>query len=85
MKRWIIGAASTLCLSVLALLAVKAYADIGRGVGAEFGSMDSPETAFPVAVGFGAMYLIPISAIVLVVLVLIAIVRAERPRRQPQG
>lgn len=85
MKRWIIGAASTLGLSILALLAVKAYADIGRGVGAEFGSMGSPEAAFPVAVGFGAMYLIPISATVLVVLVLIAIIRAERPRRNPHG
>lgn len=85
MKRWIIGAASTLGLSIVALFAVTAYADIGRELGAQFGSMGSPETAFPVAVGFGVMYLIPISAMVLVVLVLIAIFRAERSKGEAGG
>lgn len=44
------------------------------------GGMGSPEAAFPVAVGFGSMYLIAISAAVLVILVLVAIVRAYLPR-----
>jgi heme/copper-type cytochrome/quinol oxidase subunit 2 len=77
LKRWIIGTASILGLSIVALAAVAIYANVGRANGVEFGSMDSPEAAFPVAVGFGSMWFIAISAIVLVVLVLISIVRAN--------
>ncbi|GGE84559.1 hypothetical protein [Mycetocola zhadangensis] len=80
MKRWIIGVASILVLSIFALLAVKTYADIGRGLGVQFGPMDSPEAALPVAVGFGSMYLIGISAVVLVALIGVTIVRAYFPR-----
>ena len=80
MKRWILGAASSLGLSILALVAVKTYADVGRSLGVQSGGMGSPEAAFPVAVGFGSMYLIAISAAVLVILVLVAIVRAYLPR-----
>jgi hypothetical protein len=83
-KRWIIGVASVLGLSIFALLAVYVYAGIGRSLGWQFGSIDSAEAAFPVTVGFGAMYLIPISAAVLVVLVISAIVRAYIPRGNAQ-
>jgi uncharacterized membrane protein len=83
-KRWIIGTASILCLSIVALLAISAYGDIGRALGVQFGSMDSPEAAFGVAVGFGSMLLIPISAVVLVLLVVVAIVRAYLPRGEPR-
>lgn len=80
MKRWIVGVASVLGLSIFALLAVYVYAGVGRSLGWQFGSLDSAEAAFPVAVGFGAMYLIPMSAAVLVALIIIAIVRAYIPR-----
>jgi uncharacterized membrane protein len=80
MKRWIIGAACTLGIGIVALIAVVAYGSIGRGLGVQFGSMGSPEAAFPVAVGFGSLFLIALSATVLVILVLVAIVRAYLPR-----
>jgi hypothetical protein len=66
MKHWIIGTASVLGLSIIALAAVAIYARVGRANGVEFGSMGSPEAAFPVAVGFGSMWAIAISATVLV-------------------
>ncbi|MCP2030351.1 hypothetical protein L1277_000415 [Okibacterium sp. HSC-33S16] len=83
MKRWIVGVASVLGLSIFALLAVYVYAGIGRSLGWQFGSLEGAEAVSPVAVGFGAMYLIPMSAAVLVVLIIIAIVRAYIPRGNP--
>lgn len=80
MKRWIAAAASLLGLSILTLVGVVAYVNIGRSRGEHWSSLDGPEAVWPAAVGFTALWAIPISAIVLVGLVLAAIVRAYRPR-----
>ncbi|GAB3142638.1 hypothetical protein GCM10027057_26950 [Marisediminicola antarctica] len=80
MKRWIIAAASTLGLSIAALVGVVAYTAIGRARGENWSSLNGPEPVWPAVVGFGAMYVIPISALLLVVLVVSAIVRAYMPR-----
>ena len=80
MKRWIIAAASTLGLSIAAFVGVVAYTAIGRARGENWSSLNGPEPVWPAVVGFGAMYVIPISAFVLVVLVVGAIVRAYMPR-----
>ena len=80
MKRLIIAAACVLAASILAHWAVAIYAQVARGAGVQFGGMDSPEAAFPLAVFFGTLWLIPLSALVLVVLVGVAIVRAYLPR-----
>ncbi len=80
MKRWIIGTASTLGLSLAVLLGIYAYVEIGRALGEQWSSLDGPGPVWPAIVGFGAIYLIVISAAVLVVLVLVAIARAYLPR-----
>ena len=80
MKRWIIGAASALGLSLVALLGVSAYVAIGRNLGERWSSFDGPEPTWPVSVGFGSMWLAAISATVLILLILVAIVRAYFPR-----
>jgi hypothetical protein len=80
MKRWIVAAAGLLGLSILTLLAVIAYVNTGRSRGEQWSSLDGPEPVWPAVVGFAAMWAIPISAIVLVGLVLAAVVRAYRPR-----
>lgn len=79
MKRWIIGAASALGLSVAALLGVYAYLEIGWARGEQWASLDGPAPVWPVIVGFSAMYLIPISALMLILLVGVAIVRSYLP------
>ena len=80
MKRWIIGAASALVLSLIALSGVSAYVAIGRNLGERWSSFNGPGPTWPVAVGFGSMWLAAISATVLILLVLVAIVRAYFPR-----
>jgi heme/copper-type cytochrome/quinol oxidase subunit 2 len=82
MKRLIIGAAGILALSVIALVSAYIYGNVARDLGWEIVKIDSPEAAFLMTVGFGAMYLIPISAVILVVLLLVAIVRAYFPREE---
>lgn len=80
MKRWIAAAAGLLGLSILVFVGVVAYVDIGRSRGEQWSSLDGPEPVWPAVVGFGALYAIPISAIVLVGLVVAAILRAYLPR-----
>lgn len=80
MKRWIAGSAITFAVSLLALIGVGIYTAIGRSRGEHWSSLDGPEPIWPAVVGFGAMNLIAISAIVTIVLVLIAILRAYLPR-----
>ncbi|MBX0302000.1 hypothetical protein K2F54_18725 [Cryobacterium sp. 1639] len=80
MKRWIAAAAGLLGLSILTLVGVVAYVNIGRSRGEQWSSLDGPEAVWPAVVGFTALWAIPISAIVLLGLVLAAIVRAYRPR-----
>ena len=85
MKRWIAGAAALLGLSLLALAVAVIYGNLGRSRGEQWGSLDGPEPVWPAVLGFGALWAIPISAIVLVGLVVIAIVRAYRPRSGSEG
>jgi len=80
MKRWIAAAAGLLGFSILVFVGVVAYVDIGRSRGEQWSSLDGPEPVWPAVVGFGALYAIPISAIVLVALVVAAILRAYLPR-----
>ncbi len=80
MKRWIFAVASTLGLSIAAFVGVVAYTAIGRARGEYWSSLNGPEPVWPAVVGFGAMYVIPISAVVLVVLIVVAIVRAYMPK-----
>jgi len=80
MKRWIIGSAISLGISLLAMGAVYTNAAVGRRVGVQFGSMGSPEAAFPVAVGFGSMILAAISLTLFLVLILAALIRPYFPR-----
>jgi len=80
MKRWIAAAAGLLGFSILVFVGVVAYVDIGRSRGEQWSSLDGPEPVWPAVVGFGALYAIPISAIVLVGLVVAAILRAYLPR-----
>lgn len=80
MKRWIIGAAITLGLAIIALLGVIGYTAIGRARGESWSSLNGPEPVWPAVIGFGAMYVIPMTAVVLVVLIAIAVVRAYIPR-----
>lgn len=76
MKRWIVGTALTLVLGVVSLVGVAVYTAIGSARGENWSSLNGPGPVWPAIVGFSAMYVIPISALFLVVLVLIAIVRA---------
>jgi len=80
MKRWIAGTAITLGLAIFALLGVVGYTAIGRARGENWSSLNGPEPVWPAAIGFGAAYVIPVAAIVLVALVAIAVVRAYMPR-----
>ena len=80
MKRWIAAAAGLLGLSILALVGVVTYVNIGLSRGEQWSSLDGPEPVWPAVVAFTALWAIPISAIALVGLVLAAIVRAYRPR-----
>lgn len=79
MKRLIIAAAALLGASIAVLLGVVAYVEIGRSRGENWSSLTG-EPVWPAVLGFGALWAIPISAIVLVALVVIAIVRAYLPR-----
>lgn len=82
MKQSIVIAASSLVLAIVALLSVYIFTSIGRSQGEEWGSLNGPESVWPAVVGFSALWLIPISAVVLVLLIAIALVRdiAPRPR-----
>ena len=80
MKRWIVGTAITLGLAIVALLGVIGYTAVGRARGESWSSFTGPEPVWPAVVGFGAMYLIPLAAVLLVVLVATAVVRAYIPR-----
>ncbi|TFC96809.1 MULTISPECIES: hypothetical protein [Cryobacterium] len=79
MKLWIIGVAGALGLSIFALLGVYVYVDIGWARGEQWASLNGPEPIWPAVVGFGAMYLIPISALVMILLVGVAIARSYLP------
>lgn len=79
MRRSIVAAGASLVLGIVALLGVYAFAAIGRSRGEEWGSLVGPEPILPAVVGYGALWVIPISALVLVVLVVIAIGRAYLP------
>jgi putative copper export protein len=85
MKRWIYAAAAALGLSIIVLLGVVAYVEVGRSRGESWSGLAGPDPVWPAALGFGALWAIPISAIVLVVLVVIAIVRAYLPRSSSGG
>lgn len=80
MKRLIIAAAALLGASIAVLLGVVAYVEIGRSRGESWSSLAGPEPVWPAVLGFGALWAIPISALLLVALVVIAIVRAYLPR-----
>ena len=80
MKRLIIAAAALLGASIAVLLGVVAYVEIGRSRGENWSSLDGPEPIWPAVLGFGALWAIPISAVLLVALVVVAIVRAYLPR-----
>jgi len=80
MKRWIMGAAMTLGLAIIALLGVIGYTAVGRARGESWSSLNGPEPVWPAVIGFGAMYVIPTTAVVLVVLIAFAVVRAYIPR-----
>lgn len=80
MKRWIAAAGGMLGLSILVFVGVVAYVGVGSSRGEPWSSLDGPEPVWPAVLGFGALYAIPISAIVLIGLVLAAIVRAYLPR-----
>lgn len=80
MKRSIIAAGTSLALGIIALLGVYAFVAIGRSQGEEWGSLVGPEPVWPAVIGFGALWVIPISALVLVVLVVISLGRAYFPR-----
>ncbi|WP_104191263.1 hypothetical protein [Cryobacterium sp. Y82] len=80
MKRWIISAAITLGLAIIALLGVIGYTAVGRARGESWSSLNGPEPVWPAVIGFGAMYIIPTAAVVLVALIAIAVVRAYIPK-----
>ena len=80
MKRWIVGTAITLGLAIVAFLGVIGYTAVGRTRGESWSSFTGPEPVWPAVVGFGVMYLIPMAAVLLVVLVATAVVRAYIPR-----
>ena len=75
-----VTAASALVLGIVALLSVYVFTTIGRSRGEEWGSLNGPESVWPVVVGFSALWSIPISASILVLLVVIALVRDILPR-----
>ncbi|KGJ73394.1 hypothetical protein GY21_11280 [Cryobacterium roopkundense] len=80
MKRWIIGTAGFLGLSVVVVLGIYAYVAVGNSLGEQWSSLDGPGPVWRAIVGFGAVYAVVISAAVLVVLVLVAVLRAYLPR-----
>jgi len=75
MKRLILGAVSTLVLGIVVFGLVAVYAAVGRSRGEEWGSLNGPEPVWPAVLGFGSMWLMAISAAVLGLLVLVALVR----------
>lgn len=82
MKKAILISAIVLGASIIALVAVSGYAMLGRSLGQNWSSLDGPEPVWPTVVGFGSMWMIAISAVVLVgLLIAAAVVRSVRASR----
>lgn len=60
---------------VIALVGVLIYISIGRSLGQHWSSLGGPEPMWPAVVGFGAFYVIAISAALLVVQLIVVLVR----------
>lgn len=75
MTKAIVVSAAIFLASIVALVAVIAYASIGRGLGQDWTSLDGPEPIWPAVIGYGAPYVTIASALVLVVLAMIALIR----------
>lgn len=68
----------TLLLSVVALLFVIGYTNLGRSLGQHWTSLDGPEPVWPAVIGFGSMNLIVVSGSVLLILGIVQFIRLGR-------